>query len=127
MIDRARMSELLVSRGAETPDRRTHPRGRRLRDRLLDRATQNPALTERFELQNLVLLLDDDLRETALALVRVEAFLQRSLELIDQGDLSAESLRAVAEDDEVRAQLDALAEAVANVQKRMGVAAGVLR
>src|SRR6185295_7903508 len=43
--------------------------GRRLRDRLVDRSgTANPALSRRHELQNLLLFIDDDLRETALAL-----------------------------------------------------------
>ena len=45
----------------------TPPR-RRLRDRLLSHETQNQSLAERPEVANLLLLIDDDLRETALAM-----------------------------------------------------------
>ena len=44
------------------------PPKRRMRDRLVDRdGITNPGLAERYELQNLLLLVDDDLRQTARA------------------------------------------------------------
>jgi len=51
------------------PERRSTPR-RRTRDRLPDRETTNPALSH-ADLKNLLLFLDDDVRESAKALVRV--------------------------------------------------------
>src|SRR5262245_55860204 len=52
------------------------PAKRRVRDHIAEReATANPMLTSRYELQNLLLFVDDDLRETARAMENIEGFL----------------------------------------------------
>ncbi|HEY2747216.1 MAG TPA: hypothetical protein VGL86_21485, partial [Polyangia bacterium] len=65
------------------PERRSTPR-RRVRDRLPERETTNPALAH-ADLKNLLLFLDDDVRESAKALVRVERYLGWALALLDDG------------------------------------------
>jgi hypothetical protein len=107
-------------------DRRLAPR-RRLRDRIasLDR-TDNPAL-QRQELANLVLLVEDDLRETALALGQVEQFLAGAMTLLEAPELDAAGIAAVAADSKVSWRLDALADNITNLRHRMGTIAAELR
>jgi len=100
-------------------DRRQAPR-RRLRDRIasLDH-TDNPALRARPALQNLVMLADDDLRQTALALAGVEAFLCDSMELLEAEDLDAPTLHAHAASDDALTRLEVLADSVATLRRRL--------
>ena len=63
-----------------------------MRDRLVDRdGTENPRL-RRYELCNLMLFVDDDLRETALAIGGIEGFLTAALALLEKEDLDAAEL-----------------------------------
>ena len=63
---------------------------RRLRDQLVERnGTENPTLKERHSLTNQLLLVDDDLRECALALGSVEKFLAAALALLDDQNVTA--------------------------------------
>jgi hypothetical protein len=111
----------------DIPDRRQSPR-RRLRDRIasLDR-TGNPALAARPALQNLVMLADDDLRQTALALAGVEAFLCDSMELLEAPDLDAATLHAHAAGDDALARLEVLADSVATLRRRMLAIAAAMK
>jgi hypothetical protein len=108
-------------------ERRRTPR-RRLRDRIasLDR-THNPTLAARRQLADLVLLVEDDLRQTALALGGVERFLVRSLELLEKAGVTAAELGDHADDDQVLRQLDELSQNVANLRRRMSLVASSLK
>jgi hypothetical protein len=100
---------------------------RRLRDRLLERdGTANPALTERYALTNQLLLVDDDLRECALALSSVEKFLAEALALLDNESVSASELAALASDGDSLDQLDNLAETLTMLRRRLlAIASGL--
>lgn len=104
--------------GAE-PERRGSPR-RRVRDRIasLDH-TENPSLHGQYDLRNLVLLVDDDLRQTALTLGSVERYLALSLALLEDEALSPDALLAHADDDDVLSRMDLLLENLANLRRRM--------
>ena len=78
-------------------ERRRAPR-RRLRDRIasLDRTT-NQAL-RRPEIANLVMIVEDDLRQTALALGAVEQYLGKAHGLLEQPDVTPQALAEMARD-----------------------------
>src|SRR5438046_131398 len=89
-------------------ERRASPR-RRLRDRIASHGgNANRALARRHDLANLLMLVDDDLRETALALGGIEQYLGNALALIEKADLTREELSLLAGDDGVRERLDTL-------------------
>jgi hypothetical protein len=93
---------------------------RRLRDRLVERdGTANPALTERYVLTNQLLLVDDDLRECALALSEVEKFLAQALSLLEDEGVSASDLAKLACDGDSIDQLDNLAETLTMLRRRL--------
>ena len=108
------------------PERRSNPR-RRLRDRLPDRETSNPSLSQHFELRNLLLFLDDDVRESAKALGRVEGYLGRALALLDKGDVTAEELDALADEQAIFDDLHTLVDTLGSLRSRMGKVASTLR
>lgn len=112
---------------AQIRDRRRAPR-RRLRDRIasLER-TQNEALRAQPALQNHLLLVDDELRQTALALGRLEAFLTRSMTLLESAGLTAEELAAHAADEAVLDDVEELAEDLARLRQRMGSIATAMK
>jgi hypothetical protein len=90
---------------------------RRLRDRLLERdGTENPAL-ERHQIENQLLLIDDELRESALAVGAVEEFLRRALELLDDEKVTADDLAQLAAEGETLDRLDGLAESVTRLRR----------
>jgi hypothetical protein len=110
---------ILVAMPKPVPERRSTPR-RRLRDQLASRpGTLSGALAGRPDLQNHLLLVDDDLRETALALGGIERFLAHALSLIEKPDLTREELAVLAGDDGVLDQIDTLSENLANLRRRM--------
>ncbi len=113
--------------GSDGGDRRSNPR-RRTRDRIasLD-TTANPTLSGKHELKNLMLLVDDDLRQTALSLGAVEAFLAQAAALLEKADLSAAELRAHADDEDALDRLDALSENVDHLRRRMRLIAASLK
>jgi hypothetical protein len=93
---------------------------RRLRDRLVEReGTANPALTERYALQNQLLLIDDDLREVALAMGSVEKFLTEALGLLEDESVTAGDLAQLAGDGETLDRLDSLAETLTTLRRRL--------
>ncbi len=106
-----------------------HPEAprRRLRDRLVEReGTANRTLSERYELQNQLLLIDDDLRETALALGGIERFLAEALRLLDGEDVTARQLAELADDD-VLDRMDTLSETLVSLRRRLGTVASTLK
>lgn len=97
----------------------SYPR-RRLRDRLVEReGTANPTLSERYALQNQLLLIDDDLRETALALGAVEKFLGDALGLLEDEQVTAADLARLAAGGDALDQLDTLAETLTTLRRRL--------
>ena len=95
------------------PERRSTPR-RRTRDRLPDRETTNPALSQHFELRNLLLFLDDDVRESGKALVRIEKYLGRALALLDDGEVKADALDALSDEQEIFDDLHTLVDTLSS-------------
>lgn len=104
-----------------------YPR-RRLRDRLLEReGTSNPALAEKYALQNQLLLIDDDLRETALAMGSLEAFLSDALQLLENDQVKAADLARLAAGGDTLDRMDTLAETVTSLRRRLLSIASQLR
>ena len=110
----------------EIRDRRKAPR-RRLRDRIasLDR-TDNPRLARDPQVQNLVLLAEDDLRQTALAIGHLESYLADAMELVESPAVTAEDLATHAASDDALDGLDALSDSLANLRRRLAQIAGLL-
>lgn len=108
------------------PERRSTPR-RRSRDRIASRETTNPALSQRFELKNLLLFLDDDVRESAKALARVEQYLGRALALLDDGEVTAAQLDALSDEQAIFDDLHTLVDTLGSLRSRMGKVASTLR
>ncbi len=107
----------------EGAERRRSGRRARARDRLMDRATrpypQNAALIGVDNIENLLLFVDDDLRETALAIHRIEQFLLRALGLLEAPKLRREDVQAVATDTNVLDHLDMLNETLESLRRRL--------
>ncbi len=89
----------------------------------MDRATrpypQNAALIGVENVENLLLFVDDDLRETALAINQIEKFLLRTLGLLETPNLRREDVQSVAGDTSVLDQLDMLNETVESLRRRL--------
>ena len=107
--------------------------GRRLRarDRLMDRATRdypkNQALAGVRDVETLMLFIDDDLRETALALSHIEQYLVRTLALLERPAVDRADVQVLASDRDVLEQLDVLCETLESMRRRMGKLAARLR
>jgi hypothetical protein len=102
---------------SQTPESQV---GRRARDRIGRRARiRNRTLVGKHELRNLLLFVDDDLRETAVALGGIESFLVNAQELIEREDVTGEELRRLASDLGIDGQLDYLGETLASLRRRM--------
>jgi hypothetical protein len=100
-------------------ERRAAPR-RRLRDRLASGAgAAAPALAGHGDLQNLLALVVDDFRETALALGSIESFLGRALAVLDKQAPTREEIALLAGDERLLDRIDALAENLAALRRRM--------
>jgi hypothetical protein len=103
----------------------------RARDRLMDRATrptpESDALSQVRGLQNLVLFIDDDLRETGMALGKVEGYLVEILKLIEQPRITREDVHALAADTQVLDHVDGLVENLETLRGRLARLAASLR
>lgn len=95
--------------------------GRRARDRILSGDTSPSPVLRRHELANLVLFLGDDLRESALAMGGIEAFLLRAQQLLEKPDLTPDELKGLVDDDEVVERIDLLWDALSSLRKSMGL------
>jgi hypothetical protein len=102
--------------------------GRRARDRILTGETlTSPVLTRRHELANMILFLGDDLRESALAVGGIEAFLLRARQLLEKPDLTPDELRRLVDDDEVVERMDLLWDSLSSLRKSMGLIHNTLK
>jgi hypothetical protein len=113
-------------------DRRKSGPRRRMRDRLLDRGSQPTevppgALARVRDIENLLLFIDDDLRETALALVRIEAFLGGALETLDDPDVRREHILSLASDAAVLDHIDSLSETLESLRRRLAKLSGSMK
>lgn len=108
---------------ANAPERRTSGRRARARDRLLDRGTQptqvGDALERVRDIENLLLFIDDDIRETALAMQRIEDYLTRASATLDHPALRREHVLALAGDERVLDHLDRLSETLESLRRRL--------
>lgn len=89
----------------------------------MDRASQphapNAKLLGIDNVENLLLFVDDDLRETALAMHKIEEFLLRTLGLLEAEDLRREAVCAVAGDTTVLDHIDVLNETLESLRRRL--------
>ncbi|MGB1700226.1 MAG: hypothetical protein ACPHRO_09750 [Nannocystaceae bacterium] len=121
------------STGAEIADveRRESGKRARARDRLMDRATRSYAktstLSEAENVENLVLFIDDDLRETAMSIQRIEAYLVETLSLLEQEEVSRAQVSAHVGDQKILDHVDQLNETLESLRRRMARLAASLR
>lgn len=116
----------------DAPDeRRGSGRRDRARDRLMDRATQpyrpNAALRGVSNIGNLMLFVDDDLRETALAMTRIEGYLTRTLTALESPGLRRQQVQGLAADVDVLDHLDQLNETLESLRRRLAKLAGEMK
>lgn len=111
-------------------ERRVSGRRARARDRLMDRASQpyapNPALARLEHVENLLLFIDDDLRESALSMERIERYLVATLDLLEGDRLERSEVEALASDEDVLDQIDALNESLESLRRRVARLARLL-
>jgi hypothetical protein len=94
--------------------------GRRARDRILAGQTSPSAIIRsRRELENLILFLADDLRESAMAVGGIESFLVRAQRALEKPDLTLVELHAIADDREVDERFELLADALGSLRRSM--------
>lgn len=95
----------------------------RARDRLMDRATQSYTKTSTLasteNVENLVLFIDDDLRETALSIQRIERYLVDTLGLLEQEQLTREEVSALVADQNILDHVDQLHGTLESLRRRM--------
>lgn len=118
--------------GLEKAENRRASGGRaRARDRLMDRATRTYPESEPIRrargVENLMLFIDDDLRETALALGNVENYLVGILRLLEAPRLAREEVHAVAADTQVLDHVDMLVETLETLRRRLAKLSASLR
>jgi hypothetical protein len=115
---------------AEVADRRGSGRRARARDRLMDRASQpyapSMALAQVKQVENLLLFIDDDLRETALSMERIERYLLSTLDMLEGDVLVRAEVEALATDEEVLEQIDQLNENLESLRRRVARLAACL-
>jgi hypothetical protein len=116
-----------IDRGSE---RRVSGRRARARDRLMDRAsrpyTPNPALARFEHVENLLLFIDDDLRESALSMERIERYLVATLDILEGDHLERGEVEALAGNEEVLDQIDLLNESLESLRRRVARLARLL-
>lgn len=120
--------------GAQTParlapvpehgrERRRSGRRARARDRLMDRATQpnrpSAALVGVDNIENLLMFVDDDLRETALSIHHIEAYLLRVLGLLEASEIRRRDVTALTGDTDILDHVDQLNETLESLRRRL--------
>ena len=112
-------------------ERRESGKRARARDRLMDRATRSYAKTstlhEAENVENLVLFIDDDLRETAMSIQRIESYLVDTLSLLEQEEVSRAQVSAHVGDQKILDHVDQLNETLESLRRRMARLAASLR
>jgi len=131
---RARAGDPLVA-GEPTAgtgkERRQSGGRRRASDRIFDRASTSYPTTEALSqvrnLENLILFIDDDMRETALGLRHIEDYLLRTVGLLEQPRLSRADVHALANDERVLEHVDTMVETLESLRRRLARLAASLR
>lgn len=101
---------------------------RRARDQLVTRdGTDNQTLTDNRRVQNHVMLVDDDLKETAQALGDIEGFLVRALKALENHDISRGELEELATDKSVIRDMEYLGDTLSALKRRLFIIAGSIR
>jgi hypothetical protein len=77
------------------------------------------AINARYELRNLRLFLDDDLRESALAVGGIEAFLVRAQALLEKPDLEPDELEELVASEDIAERMELLWDAVSSLRRSM--------
>ena len=115
---------------ARDDDRRGSGRRARSRDRLMDRANHpyapNPAFSKIRHVENLLMFIDDDLRETALSMERIERYLVSTLDLLESDRLLPAQVQRLATDDEVLEHIDQLNDGLESLRRRVSRLASLL-
>jgi DNA-binding transcriptional MerR regulator len=97
----------------------------------MDRATRsyepNIALAAVKNVENLLLFVDDDLRETGLALRRIEAYLSRTLSTLESPALRREQVHALASEHQVLEHVDLLTETLEQLRRRLAKLAAQMK
>ena len=100
----------------------------------MDRATQSYPKTEPLGrlggvrgVENLMLFIDDDLRETAMALGNVENYLVEILKLLEAPSIAREEVHALAANTQVLDHVDMLAETLETLRRRLAKLSASLR
>ena len=94
--------------------------GRRARDRILaGHSFAGAAIKERYELRNLLLFLDDDLRESALAVGGIESFLLRAQTLLERPDLTPAELEQLVGSEDIAERMELLWDAISSLRQSM--------
>jgi hypothetical protein len=119
-----------ITEDTEVSNRRGSGRRARARDRLMDRASQayspSPALAQVKQVENLLLFIDDDLRETALSMERIERYLLSTLDMLEGDVLIRAQIEQLATDAEVLEQIDLLNENLESLRRRVARLASCL-
>ncbi len=117
--------------GASGAERRQSGGRARARDRLMDRMMRAPQESDPLSrvrgVENLVLFIDDDLRETAMALGNVENYLMEILKLLEAPRLAREEVHALAADTQVLDHVDMLVETLETLRRRLAKLSASLR
>lgn len=105
-------------------ERRASGRRGRARDRLLDRGSApseapTGTLSRVRDIENMLLFIDDDLRETALAMTRIEDYLTRTLQTLESPEVRREHVHALASETRVLDHLDQLSETLESLRRRL--------
>jgi hypothetical protein len=89
----------------------------------MDRGTRScprgEALSGVDNVENLLLFVDDDLRETALALGKIEGYLVDTLGLLERSEIKREQVQALASHADVLDDLDHLCATLESLRRRM--------
>jgi hypothetical protein len=111
----------------EAAERRRSGRRARALDRVMDRATHdyppNSALAAVKDIENLILFVDDDLRETGLALQRIEAYLTRTLQTLESPHVRRHDVHELATEQHVLEHVDLLCETLEQLRRRLATLA----
>jgi len=79
------------------------------------------------DLANLILFLDDDLRESAIAMGGIEAFLLEAQRVLQQSSLAPDDLARLVEEARVNERIALLEDALASLRRSMNLICATLK
>ena len=101
--------------------------GESFRRMLAGQTALSPQIQERYDLQNLILFLGDDLRESALAVSGIEAFLLDAQRALENPDVSLADLRRIVDEPDVVSRIELLSDALGSLRRSIGLIHRALR